>query len=179
MEEHETLLREVFEELKKNELFCKTGKAQLFMDRVEFLGHVVTQNGIRPLPAKLSAFLDVPPPTSSKALASFLGAANYWRKYIEGYAQTAAPLVDLLAQLRRLEKEGKRREAREAAKEAWDTGSKCMKAFQDIRKALTGSPVLAPAQWNLPFILATDASDSAVGACLMQRQESGLKIIGF
>lgn len=52
------------------------------MDSIEFLGHVVTEEGVRPLPAKLKAFLEIPPPVSTRSLAAFLGAANFWRKYV-------------------------------------------------------------------------------------------------
>jgi hypothetical protein len=95
-EEHERHLRNVLETLRRHKLYAKASKCSFFKTSVDFLGHVVSDQGIQTDPAKLSAIVDWPKPRSTTELRSFLGLANFYRKFVKDYSRVTAPLNDLL-----------------------------------------------------------------------------------
>ena len=162
VEEHEQHLRVVLDLLRKHKLRIKLSKCKFFMDQVDFLGHVVSKEGITMDPAKLQAVHDWPEPSGTpaqckSALRSFLGLANYYRRLIKEFAHKAAPLHALCGDTAE-----------------WEWGTAQRTAFQNLKDALTSEPVFIhapdPAR---PFIVHTDASDVAMGAVLSQRGEDG------
>ena len=91
-EEHEQHLHEVFEVLREHRLYAKRSKCSFFTDELHFLGYIVNQHGIAADPAKTAAVAAWPQPTSVRQVRSFLGLANYYRKFVPHFSRTAAPL---------------------------------------------------------------------------------------
>ncbi|XP_019238284.1 PREDICTED: uncharacterized protein LOC109218379 [Nicotiana attenuata] len=96
MEEHLEHLRKVFQVLRENDLFVKREKCSFAQPQVQFLGHTISQGQIRMDSKKVAVIRDWEAPTKVTELRSFLGLANYYRRFILGYSAIAAPLTDLL-----------------------------------------------------------------------------------
>ena len=97
MDEHLEHLEEMLKLLQSENLKAKRKKCAFFKPELKFLGHIVSAEGIRPDPSKIDTIVKWPQPRSTYELRSFLGLANYFRRYIRGYAKIAQPLTDLLA----------------------------------------------------------------------------------
>jgi hypothetical protein len=98
-EEHFAHLRQVLQILRHEKLFAKMKKCTFFEKETHFLGHVVGRDGIRADPAKIAAVQDWPVPQSASHVRSFLGLTNYFRRFIQGYAQLTHPLTDLTGKM--------------------------------------------------------------------------------
>lgn len=96
MEDHKLHLREVLRVLKENHLYAKCSKCKFGCVRVDYFGHVITENGISVDPRKLQAIKDWPLPKNPKALRGFLGLTGYYRKFVRGYGGIASPLNKML-----------------------------------------------------------------------------------
>ena len=136
---------------------------------MKYLGHVVSSEGVATDPAKTKAMARWPTPKILKDLRSFLGFASYYQRFVPGFAQTAAPLHQLTAEI---SVKGKEKNS-----ECWN--GKCQKAFNDLCTALTTAPVLAYPDFSKPFIVETDASDKGIGAVLFQKQDGKLRVIAY
>ena len=151
MDEHVVHLNKVLRRLKEHELFVKKEKCEFACSEITFLGHLVSFGQVRMDPKKVQAIWDWAAPSKVPELRSFLGLANYYRRFIEGYSKKAAPLSDLLKKNRR-----------------WDWSSECQLAFDKLRRAVTSAPVLKLPDFEKAFEVHTDASDKAVGGVLVQ-----------
>ncbi len=154
----------VLSRLKQAGLKLKPKKCQLFQKQVQFLGHLVTPEGVRCDPAKVSAVTDWPQPTTVKGVRSFLGFASYYRRFIRCFSEVAAPLTALTHK-------GK----------AFLWTDACETAFQTLKTLLTESPILAYPSMKEgdKFILDTDASDVGLGTVLSQVQGGEEKVIAY
>ena len=92
VEEHLDNLRKVFERLREAGLRLKPKKCYFLREEVEYLGHVVSADGVRPDPQKLTAVRNYAQPTDLKSLRAFLGLASYYRKFIPHFSRVASPL---------------------------------------------------------------------------------------
>ena len=160
--EHDRHLRLVLQRLREHKLYAKRSKCSLFQDHLEFLGHVVSAEGISMETDKVQAILDWPTPRTVTDVRSFLGLANYYRRFVQRYAQVAAPLTDLTKKDHPFK---------------WDELQES--AFNRLKAALTTAPVLKIHDPMLPNVVYTDASDDAFGAVLMQDFGSGLQPVAF
>ena len=151
MEDHVEHLYKVFEVLRDNELYVKREKCSFAQPTVHFLGHTVSHGEIRMDSDKIDAIKNWEAPTKVPELRSFLGMANYYRRFIFNYSAIAAPLTDLLKKDR-----------------AWNWSAACQTAFERLKLAVTQEPVLALPDFSKPFEVHTDASDFAIGGVLMQ-----------
>ena len=88
----------VFEKLKSANLSMKKCKCNFFSKEIQYLGHILSATGIRPLPAKTHAIQHIQPPMTPKQLRAFLGLVGYYRKFIKGFAKIAKPLTLLTRQ---------------------------------------------------------------------------------
>jgi hypothetical protein len=150
-EEHAGHVREVLELLRKHNLHTKPSKCEFGMSEVEFLGHVVNENGIMVDPRKINVIRNWPGPENVKDLRSFLGLANYYRRFISKYSLIAAPLTALLRKV------------------PWNWTSECDIAFDRLKTCLASAPVLAHPDPTKPFYLFFDASSAvAMGGVLCQ-----------
>ena len=161
-QEHLTHLQEVFQCISGAGLKLKPSKCHFAKSEVKYLGHIVSKEGIAPCPDKCQAVREFPIPTDTKSLRGFLGLANYYRKFVKGFSQIAAPLNNLL---------------RKDVPFVWTDD--CETAFQRLRDVLCSPPILAYPDFTQPFILTTDASNSAVGAILGQIQDGKERVIQY
>ena len=162
VQDHWVHLRKVLVRLKEQKLFAKASKCSFFSRAVQFLGHTLTPNGIEPMVEKLQAIEAWPTPTNREELRSFLGLCNYYNKFIANYSTIAAPLTSLTGDT-----------------VTWHWSQLHTKSFQQLKLALNSSPCLVHPNPELQFVLATDASDFALGAVLMQDHGKGLQPIQF
>ena len=162
LEEHERHVRVVLDILRREKLYAKESKCELFKTEVEFLGHFVGRDGIRMMEGKVKGVQEWPTPTKATHVRSFLGTAGYYRRFIKDFSAIAAPLTEL---------------TKDSVKFDW--GHQQEAAFRHLKKAIAEGPVLALPDPSLPFVVHTDASGFAVGAVLQQDQGKGLQPIAY
>ena len=151
-EDHFMLVREVLQVLRDNQFQAKLSKCEFEQEEITFLGHVIGKHGIKPDPKKTSVVMDWPQPTSVSEVRSFLGLANYFRRFMMGYSTLAAPLTNLTKL--------------DSDISAWNGA--CDISFQGIKDALCNAPTLALPDFTKPFEVVADASIVGIGAVLMQ-----------
>ena len=149
LEEHNQRLDNVLERLARHNLKVKLSKCQFLKKKISFLGHTVTSNGVLPGVEKIEAVLNFAPPKNVKNVQSFLGLANYYRKFIPNFAEKAEPIINL---------------TRKETQFQWS--NKCEREFKILKKALTSAPVLIFPDYADEFLLTTYASGIAIGAVL-------------
>ena len=130
---------------------------------MQYLGHVVSAQGVEPDPAKVQAVATYPVPRNVKELRQFLGLSNYYRRFVQDYSRIAGPLFKLTQKSVR----------------QYNWNECCTEAFQELKRRLTNPPILAFPRFDCKFLIATDASDSAIGAVLSQVQEGAEKVIAY
>ena len=150
-EGHLDRLEEIFQRLRSANLKLHPDKCSLLQRRVAFLGHVVSKTGIEVQAEKTEAVKDWPVPRNLREVRSFVGLCSYYRRFVAGFADIAAPLHVLM---------------RKNAKFEWYL--ECQEAFDSLEDKLTTAPVLGMPQNDGQFLLYTDASDSGLGAVLSQ-----------
>ena len=96
LEEHSEHLRIVLQTLRERQLYAKFSKCQFWLDKVAFLGHVISAEGVSVDPQKIEAVVNWKPPKNVSEVRSFLGLAGYYRKFVEGFSKIAAPLTKLI-----------------------------------------------------------------------------------
>lgn len=161
-EEHKRHLAIVMELLVKNRLCAKESKCELFRRSVEFLGHIIDAQGLHMMADKVKAVLDWPPLTSIDDVRSFLGFVGYYRRFVRMFSDLAAPLTAML---------------QNGAKFEWNDAQRT--AFERLKQAVTEQPVLILPDMTKPFVVTTDASGYAVGACLGQDLGHGEQPIAY
>jgi len=144
-------VREVLRVLQQHGLYAKLSKCCFFVPRVEFLGFIISPDGIEMNPAKLDAVKSWPRPTNRTELQQFLGFANFYRKFVPSFSSVAKPLTDLTSTKVRF---------------AWDAA--CDRAFHRMKALLLKDTVLKHYRPELPIVVETDASDFGLGAVLTQ-----------
>lgn len=150
-EEHRKNLAEVLERLRAAGLRLKPRKCSFAQLEVSYLGHIVTEAGVRTDPGTVAAVREFPTPLNVKALRSFLGLASYYRRFIPNFARVAGPLHSL---------------TKKDAPFVWTP--QCELAFTELKRLMTSSPVLVYPDFHKTFILETDAAISGLGAVLAQ-----------
>ena len=149
--EHLIHVRKCMQWMAEAGLLLKAKKCSFFEEETQFLGHTVGKGQIRMTDDKIRKVIDFPRPTNVKEVQSFLGVTGYYRKFVRDYATIASPLNDLT------------KHATE-----WDWTIETETAFQTLKKCFNENVPLAMPNYDLPFIIDTDASDIAVGAVLGQ-----------
>ena len=150
-EEHVERLRLVLSRLREAGLKLKPRKCRLLCEHVRFLGHVVSEQGVSTDPEKVRAIAEWPTPTCVKDVRSFLGMAGYYRRFVRDFSTVARPLNKLLE--------------RDVAF-VWNEDSEG--AFRVLKDVLSSAPILSFPDFDRPFIVDTDASNSGLGAVLSQ-----------
>ncbi|CAI7900352.1 unnamed protein product [Closterium sp. NIES-54] len=162
MKEHVENLRKVFEILRQNKFYVKLSKSDFALKKVQFLGHMVSAEGVHVDPRKIEAVKKWKVPENIKELQQFLGFTNYYNRFVPQYAKIAAPLTDLL---------------KKDTPFKWDTPHQ--QATEQLQTALTTTPVLILPDPEKDYVVEADASDQAVGAVLMQDHGNGLQPIAY
>ena len=164
-EEHEEHLRCVFQKLADNNIIINTSKCQFGRTEIEFLGHLVSADGIRPTVSKVQSIQEFPQPSSRKQLRRFLGMVNFYRQCIPHCAQILQPLDSMLA--------GKETKA----PLTWSEEATC--AFKTAKQALNAATTLPHPQPDAPISLMIDASNVAVGGVVHQHVDGKLIPVSF
>ncbi len=149
MTEHKRHIKAVLEKIREANLKLKLSKCQWFQTELKFVGYLVGRNGIRPDPRNVEKIKNAEVPKNTTELRRFLGMAQYYRQYINGYADVTGPLYDML---------------KEDGLAIW--GQAQQEAFDIIKNKLATEPIRAHPDFNKPFKLYTDASDTGLGAVL-------------
>ena len=176
VEEHLERLEIVLAKLQQHGLKLELRKCAFFQKKVKFLGHEVSSAGIATDREKIRAVADWPVPTTTRDVRAFLGFCSYYRKFVKGFAQMAKPLHQLLSDCGGLQH--KKRKVT-SVQRPWSEDANLQRAFEELKQALTTAPVLGYADYSLPFVLETDASNDGLGAVLSQIQNGHSKVIAY
>ena len=141
----------VFSHLQEAGLKMKRSKCDFFKREIHYLGHLISPEGISPLPNKLDSIRHMPVLNSAKEIKQFLGLTGYYRKFVPRFADISRPLTTLM---------------KKDAKFEWT--SACQKSFELLKEALCGEPVLKYADTSKPYTLFTDESKYGWAGVLTQ-----------
>ena len=155
-DEHCTRLQTVLLRLREHNLRMKLSKCTFGSRQVRYLGHLISEDGVKPDPTKIEAVQNLSTPNSIKSARHFVGLASYYRRFIKGFSTIAAPLTDLTKKNAHFE---------------WSEA--CELAFKTLKALLCSAPVLSYPNLAQAFILQMDASDFGLGAISSQKDESG------
>ena len=147
-------MRILFQRLREADLKLKDSKCNYFKTHVQYLGHLVSGKGIKPLPEKLESVKKMPAPTTPKEIKQFLGLVGYYRKFIPRFADIARPMTNLTKQDVSFE---------------WTLQSQA--SFETLKDVLITSPILKYPDLNKPYTLFTDSSKYAWACILTQEHE--------
>ena len=153
-EKHAEHLRITLEILRKEKLYAKFSKCEFWLKEVQFLGHVVSNEGIKVDPTKIAVVLDWERPRTPTEVRSFMGLAGYYRRFVKDFAKIATPLTKL---------------TRKNEKFVWN--DKCEESFQELKKRLITTPVLMLPDEQGNFVIYSDASHKGLGCVLMQHDK--------
>ena len=124
-EEHEDHLRLTLQLLKEHQLYAKLRKCDFYKDRIQYLGHIISEEGISMDPDKIEAIMNWPTTRNVTDVISFMGLVGYYRRFIEGFSKVAHAITSL-------QKNG--------IKFEWTL--RCEERFQKLKKLLIGAPLL-------------------------------------
>lgn len=160
--QHLEILGEVAKRLKNAGLTISPQKSRFCMRQLKYLGYIIGNGGTKPDPSRISAITEYPAPKTQKDVRRLLGMAEWYRRFIPNYATISAPLSDLLKKGRSFE---------------WSQNAEA--AFENIKKALVAQPILQSANYDEPFIIQTDASDSGIGGILVQGSGDEERVVAY
>ncbi|BHF73292.1 hypothetical protein SprV_0401637300 [Sparganum proliferum] len=152
VEEHLQHLTLLFDRFQQFGVTLHPAKCILGATSLEFLGHLIDSNGIRPLSSKVAAIRDFPPPTSKRQLQRFLGMVNFYRRFLPNCADTILPLTNLLS----------------GSKRTFELTPAALTSFEQVKALLADATLLTHSHADAPISLMVDASNVAVGAVLQQ-----------
>lgn len=155
-------IQQVFDRLRESGLKVKPSKCSLCVQEVVYLGHTVSKAGISANPDEVATVKEWPVPKNVSEVWSFVGLASYYQKFIKDFSTVARPLTRLM-------------EKNVAFR--WDES--CQEAFQALKSSLVTSPILAFPNFELPFILDCDASNSGIGYVLSREVEGKEHVIAY
>lgn len=150
-EQHQQHLQQVFDRLRHHGLKLKLKKCSFYQNRTNYLGFIISEQGIQPDPEKVKIIKALPQPRCVRDVRSFIGMTGYYRRFVPQYSQVAEPLTAL---------------TRKHARFKWT--EECTAAFEKLKNYLSTVPLLAYPDPTKSYILYTDASQNAIGACLTQ-----------
>ncbi|KAG8871981.1 hypothetical protein FRB97_008124 [Tulasnella sp. 331] len=154
--EHDAIVMEVLRRLKANNVWANHSKSEFNLTEIEYLRFIIDGTTMRMDKAKIAAIKEWPIPKSVHDIQVFLGFANFYRRFIQGYSKIAQPMMDLL---------------KKHEKFVW--GSKQQASLDAFKQAFMSSPVLAFPDFDKPYVVETDSSVFARGAILSQKGEDG------
>jgi len=153
-EEHAEHLRIMLGILREKQLFAKLSKCDFWMREVQFLGHVISSQGIAMDLAKVEVVIQWECPKLVSEIRSFVGLDGYYKRFIEGFSKIVAPLTQL---------------TRKDQPFAWT--DRCEESFKELKQRLASTPVLVIQDVSKPFEVYCDASHRGLGCVLMQERK--------
>jgi hypothetical protein len=150
LQDHEEHLRLVLALLRQHQLFAKASKCSFAQGQIEYLGHVISKDGVATDTDKTTAMHAWPMPTSATELRGFLGLTGYYRKFVPRYGIITKPLTQLLT------------------KKGFQWNEAAQQAFEQLKRAMVNTPVLALPNFDQPFAIEPDACDTGIGDVLVQ-----------
>ena len=147
-EDHLTHLQIVLQILSTNNLFAKESKCRFEVSQVDYLGHVILEQGVSIDPAKIQAVIEWPTPTTAKGVRGFLGLAGYYWKFILHFGCIVVPLNCLLS------------------KDGFHWNEKVEMAFKQLKVELTSPPILCLPDFTQRFVIGCNVSGIELGAIL-------------
>jgi hypothetical protein len=156
-EEHDRLVLEVLKRLRENNLIINPKKCVWSQMQVEYLGYIISAEGIQMTKKKVDCITNWAAPTSLKECQSFVGFANFYRRFINNFSAIVRPLTSSL----------------KVEKKEWKWTPSMKEAFTQLKVAFTTAPILAHHDPARQCIVETDASDFAIGAVVSQKQDDG------
>ena len=153
MKEHANKLKKLLGRLQTSGLTLQPEKCHFLQKEIADLGHVITQDGIKPDTRKIEAIQKFPRPKTRTNIKQFLGLIGYYRRFIAGFAKVSKPI----SQLTKL-----------GVKLHWEKSQQ--ETFEKLRDIIISEPILQYPNFSKPFIVTTDASDYGIGAILRQRE---------
>ncbi|MES9881596.1 MAG: reverse transcriptase domain-containing protein [Sedimenticola sp.] len=160
--QHLERLSEILSRIESAGLKLSPKKCRLFKHEVEFLGHVVSENGIATDPRKIEVVKNWPTPKTVHDVRSFLGLCSYYRRFVKHFADIARPLHQL---------------TEKATQYKWTDA--CEQAFDTLKQALITAPILCYPSIRTNFILDTDASGVGIGAVLSQCDGDDERVVAY
>ena len=149
IDQHRHHVREVLSRLRKHGLYAREDKCEFHKTQVEFLGYILSEHGLEMAQDKIETIQNWPEPRKVKDIQSFLGFANFYRRFIKNYSAITVPLT-------RLTRKGA----------PWHFTEECREAFNFLKKAFTSAPILSHWIPGKPIVVETDASDYALAAIM-------------
>jgi len=149
-EEHTHYLRTILELLRKNESYAKFTKCEFWLSIEEFLGHVVSNEGVSVDLQKIDAVTNWSRPKNPIEVRSFLGLVGYYHRFVQNFSKIATPPTNL---------------TRKVPKYEW--AKQCKEAFQELKKRLMSEPILALPTTGKDFLVYSNASRSGLGCVLI------------
>ena len=156
IEQHREVVKKVLEILKKNKLYLKPEKCIFEKSQVEYLGLIISSGKIEMDPIKVEGVSNWPNPRNVTETQSFLGFVNFYRRFIQDFANIARPLHDL---------------TRKGC--PWTWKNEQQEAFDQLKQRVTSVPILIFPNDHKPYRVEADSSDYATGAVLSQEGEDG------
>ena len=157
LDDHLEHLRCVIQRIHDAGLKLKPSKCRFIRDEVEYLGHLITPQGLKTNSRLTAAITEFPRPRNLPEVRRFLGLSSYYRRFVPNFSKIASPLQAL---------------TRKGAEFIWTSEREA--SFQTLKEKLVSAPVLAYPSFEKTFVLETDASVVGIGAVLSQQQEDGL-----
>ena len=150
-EEHKEHLRIVLQTLKENQLYAKFSKCEFYKDKIQYLGHIISEQGLAIDPQNIKAIREWSVPNDVSAVRSFMGIAGYYRGFVERFSAIAYPITSLQIK---------------GVKFEWI--EKFQNSFEQLKLKLTIAPILKIADPDKEFIVCTDACREGLGGVLLQ-----------
>ena len=147
-EDHLRHVDKVLQLLKEQQLYVKPSKYLFWVNEVEYLGHIVSHEGVKVDPNKIKAMMDWMIPKTLKNLRGFLGLTGYYRKIVWHYGRITTPLTTL------------------TKKNAFSWTPEATKSFEQLKEVMCKAPVLTTPDFTKTFIVECDASRNGIGALL-------------
>jgi hypothetical protein len=150
-EEHDEHLSIVLQALRKHKLYAKFDKCDFYQKEIQYLGHVISAEGIAIDPEKTKAIMEWLVPKDVVDIWSFMGIIGYYRRFIEGFSKIAYPITSL-------QKKGTK----------FNRSEKCQDNFNKLKESLTTAPIFKVADPDKDFTICVDASKEGLGGVLSQ-----------
>jgi len=148
--EHRKVVREVLDILRKHKLYLRPDKCDFEVTRIEYLGLIISEGKVEMDPVKVEGVAKWPVPRSKKEVQQFVGFINFYRRFIQDFSHIARPLYDITGNT------------------PWRWEEPQQKAFDELRRRITSTPILVLPTDDEPFRIEADSSDYATGAVLSQ-----------